>query len=213
MGAGPSNNRRRTPKEIYRESKRGIKRSRRALQREKRKLERTEKKYIRQIKKEAKNNRMYAVKMLAKDLVGVRKQIRQFLIMDTQMNSMMMKLTMQNASMAMGQTLKSSTRAMATMRRLQNLPAMNRIFQQFQKEQFMSEFGAEMMADALDEMDDAEEEDAEGVVDQVMQELGLELTVDMPSAASGKIASQQNVQQTAPSDMERMEERLAALAA
>ncbi len=178
MGAAASNQRK-TPREIYKESKRGIRRARRKLQREKRKLERTEKKMIKTIKKEAKRGRMYAVKLMAKDLVSVRSQIRQFSTMDASMNSMSMKLTMQNASNSMGKMLKTSARTMRQLNRMQNIPAMQRIMQQFEKEQFMTDFMQEQMGDALDQMDVEAEEETDAVVAGVLAEIGLANTVGL----------------------------------
>lgn len=53
----------------------------RDLDREKMKMEQQEKKVIADIKKLAKENQMDAVKIMAKDLVRTRRQVRKFMLM------------------------------------------------------------------------------------------------------------------------------------
>jgi len=65
-----------TPEELMREYKRSIDKSVREIERERTKLQTQEKKIITDIKKAAKEGQMGPVKIMAKDLVRTRGQVR-----------------------------------------------------------------------------------------------------------------------------------------
>mmetsp|Transcript_36204 Transcript_36204/g.61196 ORF Transcript_36204/g.61196 Transcript_36204/m.61196 type:complete len:127 (+) Transcript_36204:94-474(+) len=80
-------------KEIVREQKRLVNRSIRQLDREINGLKKEEKKLIQSIKKDAKANQMSAVKIMAKDLVRIRKQQTKFLNLTAQLRAISLTMT------------------------------------------------------------------------------------------------------------------------
>ncbi|KAL1592819.1 ESCRT-III subunit protein did4 [Paraconiothyrium brasiliense] len=65
---------------------------------------------------------------------------------------------------------------LGTMNRQMNLPALQRIAMEFEKENDMMDQRQEMMDDAVDDaMGVEDEEESEDVVNQVMDELGIDL--------------------------------------
>ena len=72
------------------------------------------------------------------------------------------------------------TQAMASMNRGMNLPAIQRIMTEFEKESSMMDMKEEMMSDAIDDvMDDEledEEEEGDKILKQVLDEVGVDLS-------------------------------------
>lgn len=67
--------------------------------------------------------------------------------------------------------------AMAQMNRRVNLPAIQKIMMEFEKQSEMMDMKEEMMNDAIDDaMDEAEdEEETDAIVNQVLDEIGIDL--------------------------------------
>lgn len=83
----------------------------------------------------------------------------------------------------MMQAMKGATVALGSMNKTMNLPALQRIAMEFERENDVMEQRQEMMDDAIDDaMDVGAEEESEEVVEQVLEEIG----VDLNSAVSIK---------------------------
>jgi charged multivesicular body protein 2A len=76
----------------------------------------------------------------------------------------------------MMQSMKGATMLLGSMNRQMNLPALQRIAMEFEKENDIMDQRQEMMDDAIDDVTGLEdEEEGEEVVNQVLDELGVEL--------------------------------------
>lgn len=89
---------------------------------------------------------------------------------------------------AMAQAMKGVTKAMQNMNKQLNLPQIQKIMQEFEKQSEIMDMKEEMMNDAIDDAmgEDDDEEESDAVVAQVLDELGLQLSdqlTDLPSAA------------------------------
>jgi charged multivesicular body protein 2A len=74
------------------------------------------------------------------------------------------------------QSMKGATMLLGSMNRQMNLPALQRIAMEFEKENDIMDQRQEMMDDAIDDVTGLEdEEEGEEVVNQVLDELGVEL--------------------------------------
>ena len=74
------------------------------------------------------------------------------------------------------QSMKGATSLLGTMNRSMNLPALQRIAMEFEKENDIMDQRQEMMDDAIDDVTGLEdEEEGEEVVNEVLDELGIEL--------------------------------------
>jgi charged multivesicular body protein 2A len=86
----------------------------------------------------------------------------------------------------MMQAMKGATGVLGSMNRSMNLPALQRIAMEFEKENDIMDQRQEMMDDAIDDVtgleDEAEEDE---IVDQVLEEIGVDLKQAMGETPTG----------------------------
>jgi len=76
----------------------------------------------------------------------------------------------------MMQAMKGATGVLGSMNRSMNLPALQRIAMEFEKENDIMDQRQEMMDDAIDDVTGLEDEaEGEEVVEQVLEEIGVDL--------------------------------------
>ncbi|MCJ1401205.1 ESCRT-III subunit protein did4 [Xylographa trunciseda] len=168
--------RRMTPQERLRKHQRALEKTQRELDRERVKLENQEKKLIQDIKKSAKNGQMGACKIQAKDLVRTRRYIQKFYQMRTQLQAVSLRIQTVRSNEQMMQSMKGATSLLGSMNRSMNLPALQRIAMEFEKENDIMDQRQEMMDDAIDDVTGLEdEEESEDVVKEVLDEIGIDL--------------------------------------
>ncbi|KAL0947221.1 hypothetical protein HGRIS_013338 [Hohenbuehelia grisea] len=165
-----------TPAERLRQHQRALAKAQRELDRERTKLEQSEKKLMMDIKKSAKAGQINACKVMAKDLVRTRRYVQKFYQMRTQLQAVGLRIQTLRSNQQMADAMRGATRAMASMNRGMNLPAIQKIMTEFEKESSMMDMKEEMMSDAVDDvMDEEEDEEEEGdrVLKEVLDEIGL----------------------------------------
>ncbi|XP_044748103.1 charged multivesicular body protein 2a [Coccinella septempunctata] len=185
-----------TPEEMLRKNQRALNKAMRDLDREKQKMEQQEKKIIMDIKKLAKEGQMDAVKIMAKDLVRTRRYVKKFMLMKANIQAVSLKIQTLRSQNTMAEAMKGVTRAMASMNRQLNLPQIQRILQEFEKQSEIMDMKEEVMNDAIDDAmeADGDEEESDAVVSQVLDELGLQLTdqlSNLPDAGGAVPATSQ----------------------
>jgi charged multivesicular body protein 2A len=74
---------------------------------------------------------------MAKDLVRTRRYISKFYSMRTQLQAVSLRLQTMRSNQQMAEAMRGATKAMALMGRSINLPAMQRILMEFEKESDM----------------------------------------------------------------------------
>jgi charged multivesicular body protein 2A len=81
----------------------------------------------------------------------------------------------------MGDAMKGVTKAMAQMNRQLNLPGLQRIMQDFERQNERMEMVSEVMGDAIDDAleGDEEEEETEELVNQVLDEIGIDINQEV----------------------------------
>lgn len=185
-----------TPAERLRKHQRALEKTQRELDRERTKLENQEKKLVQEIKKNAKNGQMGAVKVQAKDLVRTRRYIQKFYQMRTQLQAISLRIQTVRSNEQMMQSMKGATRLLGSMNKQMNLPALQRIAMEFEKENDIMDQRQEMMDDAIDDVTGLEdEEEGEEVVNQVLDEIGVDLgqaVSDLRDLATWEIANDEN---------------------
>lgn len=165
-----------TPAERLRKHQRALEKTQRELDRERTKLENQERKLVQDIKKNAKNGQMGAVKVQAKDLVRTRRYIQKFYQMRTQLQAISLRIQTVRSNEQMMQSMKGATQLLGSMNRQMNLPALQRIAMEFEKENDIMDQRQEMMDDAIDDVTGLEdEEEGEEVVNKVLDEIGVDL--------------------------------------
>ncbi|KAF4415306.1 doa4-independent degradation 4 [Fusarium acutatum] len=154
-----------TPAERLRKNQRMLDKAIRELDQMRVKLEKQEKTLIQQIKTSAKNGQMGACKIQAKDLVRTRRYVEKFYSMRSQLQKISLRL----------QAMKGATMALGSMNKSMNLPQLQRIAMEFERENDIMDQRQEMMDDAIDDaMDVGIEEEGDEVVEQVLEEIGVD---------------------------------------
>jgi len=179
-----------TSKEILRKQKRALNRAIRDLDRERMKLEQQEKTLIVNIKNTAKKNQVNACKIMAKDLVRTRRYIQKFYEMKTQLQAVSLRIQTLQSNQTMTEAMKGVSTAMKTMNKQINLPQINKIMMNFEKESELMDIKEEMMNDAIDNVmeEEDDEEESENIVNQIFDEIGISLNqelVDTPQTSLG----------------------------
>uniref|UniRef100_A0A1A9WF51 Charged multivesicular body protein 2a n=1 Tax=Glossina brevipalpis TaxID=37001 RepID=A0A1A9WF51_9MUSC len=166
-----------SPDEMLRKNQRALNKAMRDLDREKMKMEQQEKKIIADIKKMAKEGQMDAVKIMAQDLVRTRRYIKKFMLMKANIQAVSLKIQTLKSQNTMAQAMKGVTKAMQNMNRQLNLPQIQKILHEFEKQSEIMDMKEEMINDAIDDAmeDEGDEEETDAVVSQVLDELGLQL--------------------------------------
>uniref|UniRef100_A0A914YDI0 Charged multivesicular body protein 2a n=1 Tax=Panagrolaimus superbus TaxID=310955 RepID=A0A914YDI0_9BILA len=193
--------RRKTPQELLRQNQRALNKAMREMDRERQRLEQQEKKIIMDIKKMAKMGQMDSVRVMAKDLVRTRQYVKKFIMMKANIQAVSLKVQTLKSQDAMAQAMKGVTRAMQTMNKQLNLPQIQKIMMEFEKQTEIMDMKEEMMGDAIDdalgEADD--EEETEQVVAQVLDELGIQMSEELSGlpSAGGSLTEAAQKKQTA----------------
>ncbi|KAI0887110.1 Snf7-domain-containing protein [Annulohypoxylon maeteangense] len=165
-----------TPAERLRKNQRMIDKAIRELDQVRVKLEKQEKTLVGQIKQSAQKGQMGAAKIQAKDLVRTRRYVEKFYGMRSQLQKISLRLQTHRTNEQMMQAMKGATVALGSMNRSMNLPALQRIAMEFERETAIMDERQEMMDDAIDDaMDVGLEEEGDEVVEQVLEEIGVDL--------------------------------------
>ncbi|KIJ29861.1 hypothetical protein M422DRAFT_268639 [Sphaerobolus stellatus SS14] len=182
-----------TPAERLRQHQRALAKAQRELDRERSKLEQQEKKLIADIKKSAKAGQMSACKVMAKDLVRTRRYVQKFYQMRTQLQAVGLRIQTLRSNQSMADAMRGATRAMGAMNRGLNLPSIQRIMNEFEKESATMDMKEEMMSEAVDDvMDDEledEEEEGDNILREVLDEIGVGLQQQLIDAPNGLATS------------------------
>ncbi|GAA6007781.1 hypothetical protein JCM11491_003962 [Sporobolomyces phaffii] len=190
-----------TPAERLRQHQRSLQKAQRELDRERTKLEQQEKKLILDIKNGARKGEIGSCKVMAKDLVRTRRYISKFYTMKTQLQAVSLRLQGMRSNQQMAESMKGATKAMSMMSRQMNLPQIQRILQDFEKESSMMDMKEEMMGDAIDDsMEDnegeGEEEEGDRILEEVLAEIGVSVGQQLgeaPTATPAKAVAEPGV--------------------
>lgn len=179
-----------SPEEMLRKNQRALNRAMRDLDRERMKMEQQEKKIIADIKKMAKDGQMDAVKIMAKDLVRTRRYVKKFMLMKANIQAVSLKIQTLKSQSTMAEAMKGVTKAMQNMNRQLNMPQIQKILHEFEKQSEIMDMKEEMINEVIDDAmeDEGDEEETDAVVSQVLDELGLQLNdqlSDLPQASGG----------------------------
>ncbi|UCS22149.1 DID4 [Nakaseomyces glabratus] len=194
-----------TPQERLKKNQRALERTQRELDREKRKLETQEKKLIADVKKSAKNGQIDAAKIQAKDLVRTRNYIQKFDNMKAQLQAISLRIQAVRSSDQMTRSMREATGLLAGMNRSMNLPQLQKISMEFEKQSDLMDQRQEFMDEAIDNVmgDELEEnEDADEIVNKVLDEIGVDLNSQLQNTPQhelklpGEAESQNRVAET-----------------
>jgi len=145
---------------------------------------------------------MGAVRIMAKDLVRTRNNVTKFYKMRTELQAVSLRIQTIKSHQAMAEAMRGVTRAMMVMNRQMNLPAMQRIMMEFEKQNERMDMKEEMMNDTMDDVfeEDNEEEETDEIVNQVLDEIGINLTAELVDAPTSGATKAKVAATTVPAD-------------
>jgi len=156
----------------------------RELDRERMGMQRQEKMLVVEMKKLAKAGQMGSVKVMARDLVRCRQNVTKFYALRSSLQSVKMRIDTMRSQEAMTHALQGVTQALRGMNQRVNMPGMQRLMMEFERQNEYSEQVQEMAGETLDDamaMSD-EEEETEEVVAQVLDEIGIDMSGQLANA-------------------------------
>ena len=121
----------------------------RELDRERSSLLNQEKKLVAEIKRLAGQNQLGAVKVMAKDLVRTRRSITKFYVLKSQLQAVSLRMQTLKSTQAMADTMCGVTRAMRSMHRQLNVPSLNNIMREFERQNEIMENATDVLGDAV----------------------------------------------------------------
>ncbi|XP_056145482.1 charged multivesicular body protein 2Ba [Lampris incognitus] len=190
-----------TVDDIIREQSKELRGTQRQITRDRAALEKQEKQMEAEIKKMAKSGNREACKILAKQLVQLRKQKNRTYAVSSKVTSMSTQTKVMNSQMKMAGAMSTTAKTMQAVNKKMDPQKTLKTMQDFQKENMKMGMTEEMINDTLDDIFDesGDEEESQDIVNQVLDEIGIEISGKMvrapaagkgvPSAASPKQAT------------------------
>eukprot|EP00037_Helgoeca_nana_P017682 m.167412 g.167412 ORF g.167412 m.167412 type:complete len:213 (+) comp24100_c0_seq1:226-864(+) len=202
--------RKKTPAEMLKEHQRALKKSVRGIEREERELTKQQEKLKNDIKKSAKEQQMSVCRIQAKDLVRTKKHIRKMLQMKTQIQAVSLKIQTMKSTATMADAMKGVSKAMGKMNKTMNMPQLTQVMRDFERESGIMDAKQEMMDDMIDGAmeDEDDEQEADDMVQQVLEELGLAAGSGL---ADAEVVAPVSAQPAAAAEDENLMARLNAL--
>jgi charged multivesicular body protein 2A len=209
------------PQEQMKAYKRQLDKTIRELERERNKLATQEKMLEVQMKQAAKKGQQDSLKIMAKDLVRTRRYGQKFFRMKMQIQAVSMRLVTMQSVGTMTKSMAGVTKAMRMMNGQMNIPQMQGIMQEFERQNEMMGMKEEMINEAIDDAMAGEDDEAEmdEEVNKVMAQMMLDFKAKVDEAAvPGALPVQQQAVAApgaavaaAADDDKELEAKLAAL--
>lgn len=213
FGKSPS----RDPKEMVNEWTHKLRKEGYNLDRQIRSIQREEEKVKRSLKEAAKKGDRETCTILAKEILRARKAENKIYTSKAHINSVMLQMKNQLATLRVAGALAKSTEVMQAMQNLIRVPEVARVMQEMSKEMMKAGIIEEMIEETMDEIidDDVEEmeEKAQGEVDKILWELteGKLGEAPVPPVNEAEGASSISRPQVEDEEVEDVESRLEAL--
>lgn len=181
-----------TVKEQQRENDRELRKAGRDIERERRKLEEEEKKLIQEIRKNAASGNNDVAKILAKNLVQIRKQKARTYSANSKITSINLQNKAMGSNIALTNAMQTTTKTMANMNKVMRPDQIAGTVREFSQANMKMEMTDEMINDTLDEMlaDSGDEDEENAVVNKVLDEIGIEISgkmANIPSTGSAEL--------------------------
>ncbi|KAJ8282562.1 hypothetical protein COCON_G00050810 [Conger conger] len=203
-----------TVDDVIKEQNKELRGTQRQITRERAALEKQEKQIELEIKKMAKSGNKEACKILAKQLVQLRKQKTRTYAVSSKVTSMSTQTKVMNSQMKMAGAMATTTKTMQAVNKKMDPQKTLQTMQNFQKENMKMGMTEDMINDTLDELFEGsdDEEESEGIVNQVLDEIGIEISGKMVGAPSaGRSLPSASTSKAAGISDEEIERQLKAL--
>lgn len=175
-----------TVDDVIKEQTKELRGTQRDITRDRVALEKQEKLLEMEIKKMAKSGNKEACITMAKQLVQLRKQKNRTYAISSKVTSMSTQTKLMQSQMKIAGAMATTSKTMGVVNQKMNPQKTLQTMQNFQKENMKMELTEEMINDTLDELFDesGDEEESEGIVNQVLDEIGIEISGKMADAPS-----------------------------
>lgn len=182
-----------TLKEQQRENDRSLRKATRDIERERRKLEDEEKKLEQEIKKAAAQGNKDVCRILAKQLVEIRKQKARTFAANSKITSIGYQNKTIGTNVALSEAMGTTAKTMADMNKIMKPESIAANVRDFQQANMKMEMTDEMINDTLDDMlaESGDEEESNDIVNKVLDEIGIEISgkmANIPSTGSGDLS-------------------------
>ncbi|KAG9394132.1 Snf7 [Carpediemonas membranifera] len=176
--------------------KRSIDRACREIERERNKFRMQEQKIMAEIRDLAKKDQLKACEILAKDLVRTRSFQVRMMKMRANLQTVGLRIQTLKSSEALTSTMGRVAAAMGRMNQQMNLPELQKVMREFEKNNAKMENADEFVGDTIDDIFEASDEEVESanVLSSVLAELGISSTEGLTAAGMG-VAPQAVAQQ------------------
>lgn len=176
--------------DVIKEQNKELRGTQRAITRDRTALEKQERQLELEIKKMAKTGNKDACKVLAKQLVQLRKQKTRTYAVSSKITSMSTQTKVMGSQVKMAGAMSTTAKTMQTVNKKMDPQKTMQTMQNFQKENLKMEMTEEMINDTLDDIFDGseDEDESQDIVNQVLDEIGIEISGKMskaPSAGKG----------------------------
>uniref|UniRef100_A0A8P4K8D9 Charged multivesicular body protein 2B n=1 Tax=Dicentrarchus labrax TaxID=13489 RepID=A0A8P4K8D9_DICLA len=201
-------------KDIIKEQSKELRGTQRQITRDRAALEKQEKQMEAEIKKMAKSGNKEACKILAKQLVQLRKQKNRTYAVSSKVTSMSTQTKMMNSQMKMAGAMSTTAKTMQAVNKKMDPQKTLKTMQDFQKENMKMGMTEDMINDTLDDIFDesGDEEESQDIVNQVLDEIGIEISGKMVRApAAGKSLPTASTSKQATISDDEIERQLRAL--
>ncbi|RZC33972.1 Snf7 domain containing protein [Asbolus verrucosus] len=207
----------RNPKDMVQEWNSKLRKEGYQLDRQIRSIKREEEKVKRSLKEAAKKSDKETCTILAREILHARKAINKIYTSKAHINSVMLQMKNQLATLRVAGSLSKSTEVMQAMQRLIRVPEVAQTMQSMSKEMMKAGIIEEMLDESMDVLEDSEEieEAAQGEIDKVLWEITEGKLGEAPAPPEGEKAAVEEPPETADmedeEEIEEMQSRLAAL--
>eukprot|EP01127_Copromyxa_protea_P003073 TRINITY_DN12944_c0_g1_i1.p1 TRINITY_DN12944_c0_g1~~TRINITY_DN12944_c0_g1_i1.p1 ORF type:complete len:225 (-),score=65.86 TRINITY_DN12944_c0_g1_i1:66-740(-) len=198
-----------TQQEMLKANKKGINKSKRDLDKEIRGLERQEAKVELEIKKYARLGQNSSAKLMAKELVRIRKQKEALMKTKVTLGTVASRTETASANMAVQRAMSGATRAMKTANQINSPEKFQATMQEFERQSTIMDLQEELLDELLEDSSEASE--VEELVGAVFDEIGLELNSMMVSTPKNRVQAQPAKKQREEVDDTELETLLGAL--
>uniref|UniRef100_S4P6P8 Charged multivesicular body protein 2B n=2 Tax=Pararge aegeria TaxID=116150 RepID=S4P6P8_9NEOP len=145
-----------------------------------------------EIKKMAKEGNNEGCKMLAKQLVQMRKQKTRLYTANSKISSVQIQNKAMGANIAIAGAMGATAKTMGSMNKIMNPQQIAKDMEAFKQANLKMDMTDDMISDTLDDImtESGDEEESEGIVNQVLDEIGIEVSGKManaPSVARNKV--------------------------
>uniref|UniRef100_W6NIT7 Snf7 domain containing protein n=1 Tax=Haemonchus contortus TaxID=6289 RepID=W6NIT7_HAECO len=198
------------PKEQVREMQRKMRGEMRALDRQVYAIQREEQKVTKEIKEAAKKGDREVCVVLAKSLLQSRKAVAKIHMSKAQINSVIMCMQEQLATMRMAGSLQKSTQVLQSMQNLVKVPEIMKTMREMAQEMMKLGIIDEMIEETMETMEPEDlEEQAQEEVDRILWEVTAGELGKAPAAVTGDLGGGKVAAEA--EDFESMAQRLAEL--